>query len=110
MCENRKEAAIFKIPREKSRFETKVTQVYEQKTRAMDKLRLHNASITLKKVPKLGRIQCTIKNKINGTPPPKKSVYVPISKLHWILAIESLRAHNNLSLCCYRQINFQCLK
>ena len=52
-CENRQEAAIFKIiiPQEKSRFEAKVTQDSEHKTRARDKLRLYNESITLRKEP-----------------------------------------------------------
>ena len=48
-CEYMKEAAVFKIPREKYRFEAKVAQVSEQKTVARNKLRLYNASITLKK-------------------------------------------------------------
>ena len=33
---------------------------------------------------------CTIKSKINGTP---KSVYLPISKLHSILAVANLLAN-----------------
>ena len=36
---------------------------------------------------------CTITSKINGTP---KGVYLPISKLHSILALANLLAHNNL--------------
>ena len=40
----------------------------------------------------------TIASKINGTP---KGVYLPISKLHSILAAANLLAHNNISQICY---------
>ena len=47
----------------------------------------------------------TIASKINGTP---KSVYLPISKLHSILTVANLLAHNNISQICYcGQISFQ---
>ena len=42
--------------------------------------------------------QCTIGSKINGTP---ICVYLPISKLHSILAIVNLLAHNNKSQICF---------
>ena len=41
---------------------------------------------------------CTIVSKIYDTP---KGVYLPISKLHSILAVVILVAHNNLSQICY---------
>ena len=41
---------------------------------------------------------CTIASKINDTP---KSVYLPISKLHSILAVANLLPHNNISQICY---------
>ena len=48
---------------------------------------------------------CTIASKINGTP---KGVYSPISKLHSILAVANLLAHNNKSQICYcGQISLQ---
>ena len=40
----------------------------------------------------------TIGSRINGTP---KGVYLPISKLHSILAVANLLAHNNKSQICY---------
>ena len=43
-------------------------------------------------------VQCAITSKINGTP---KGVYLPISKLHSILAVANLLAHNNKSQICY---------
>ena len=47
----------------------------------------------------------TIASKINGTP---KGVYLPISKLHSILAVANLLAHNNISQICYSsQISLQ---
>ena len=47
----------------------------------------------------------TIASKINNTP---KGVYLPISKLHSILAVANLLAHNNLSQICYcGQISLQ---
>ena len=51
--------------------------------------------------------KCTIKSKMNGTP---KGVYLPISKLHSILGVANLRAHYNLCLCYYVQINSLRLK
>ena len=46
-----------------------------------------------------------IASKINGTP---KGVYLPISKLHSILAVANLLAHNNKSQICYcGQISLQ---
>ena len=49
--------------------------------------------------------QCTVTSKINGTP---KGVYLPISKLHSILAVANLLAHNNKSQICYcGQISLQ---
>ena len=48
----------------------------------------------------------TINSKINGTP---KGVHLPISKLHSILAVAILFAHNNKSQICYcGQISLQC--
>ena len=48
---------------------------------------------------------CTIASKINGTP---KGASLPISKLHSILAITNLLAHNNISQICYwGQISLQ---
>ena len=44
------------------------------------------------------RRHCTITRKINGT---HNGVYLPISKLHSILAVANLRAHNNISQICY---------
>ena len=38
-------------------------------------------------------MRCTINSKINGTP---KGVYLPISKIHSILAVTNLLAHNKL--------------
>ena len=50
-------------------------------------------------------LQCTIASKINVTP---KSVYSPISKLHFILVVANLLAHNNISEICYSdQISLQ---
>ena len=37
---------------------------------------------------------CTINSKIYGTP---KGAYLPISKLHSILAVVNLLAHNNIT-------------
>ena len=49
-------------------------------------------------------IYCTITSKINVTP---KGVYLPISKLHSMLAVANLLAHNNISQICYcGQISF----
>ena len=39
-----------------------------------------------------------VASKINGTP---KFVYLPIPKLHSILAVANLLAHNNKSQICY---------
>ena len=48
---------------------------------------------------------CTIASKINVIP---KGVYLPISKLHSILAVANLLAHNNKSQICYcSQISLQ---
>ena len=52
-------------------------------------------------------IRCTIASEINGT---SKGVYVPISKLHSILVIANLLAHNNLWLCYYGPVNSLRLK
>ena len=50
-------------------------------------------------------LQCTIVSKINGTP---KGDYSPISKLHSILAVANLLAHNNKNQICYcGQISLQ---
>ena len=47
----------------------------------------------------------TIASKINVTP---KVIYLPISKLHSILAVANLFAHNNKSQICYcGQISLQ---
>ena len=47
----------------------------------------------------------TFASKINGTP---KGVYLPISKLHSILAVANLLAHNKISQICYcGQISLQ---
>ena len=52
-----------------------------------------------------GRIGFTIASKINVTP---KGDYLPISKLHSILAVANLLAHNNKSQICYcGQISLQ---
>ena len=49
--------------------------------------------------------ECIIASKINGTP---KGVYLSISKLHSILAVANLLAHNNKSQICYcGQISLQ---
>ena len=50
---------------------------------------------------------CAIYSKVNGTP---KGVYLPVSKLHSILAVGNLLAHNNLWLCYYVQVNLLRLK
>ena len=48
---------------------------------------------------------CTTASKINVTP---KGVYLPIWKLHSILAVANLLAHNNKSQICYcGQISLQ---
>ena len=53
----------------------------------------------------LKSIQYCIASKINVTP---KGVYLPISKLHSILAVANLLAHNNKSQICYcGQISLQ---
>ena len=50
-------------------------------------------------------VVATITSKINGTP---KGVYFLISKLHSILAVANLLAHNNKSQICYcSQISLQ---
>ena len=50
-------------------------------------------------------ISVTITSKVNDT---SKGVYFPISKLHSILAIANLLAHNNKSQICYcGQISLQ---
>ena len=50
-------------------------------------------------------LNCTIASKINVTP---KGVHLPISKLHSILAVANLLAHNNKSQICYcGQISLQ---
>ena len=46
---------------------------------------------------------CTIASKINGTP---KGVCLPISKLHSILAVANLLAHNNKSQICWQSDTF----
>ena len=51
--------------------------------------------------------KCTINGKIIGTP---KGVYLPISKLHSILTVANLLAHNNLWLCYYGQVNLLWIK
>ena len=45
---------------------------------------------------------CTINSKVNDT---LKGVYLPISKLHSILAVANLLGHNNIWLCYYGQVN-----
>ena len=42
--------------------------------------------------------KCTIASKINVT---SKGVYLPISKLHSILTVANLLAHNKISQICY---------
>ena len=49
----------------------------------------------------------TITNPINST---SEGVNLPISKLHSILAVANLLAHNNLWLCKYMQVNSLRLK
>ena len=66
-------------------------------------LRFHNVEHYIAEVGKHGaRFQrgkdffiyaCNITSKVNGTP---KGVYLPISKLHSILAVANLLAHNIL--------------
>ena len=51
--------------------------------------------------------QCTIAYKINGTP---KVVYLAISKLHSILAVANLLAHNFITISYYGQVNSLKLK
>ena len=46
---------------------------------------------------------CTINSKINGSPP--KDVYLTNSKLHLLLAVANLLAHNILWLYYYVQVN-----
>ena len=48
--------------------------------------------------PSVQGVVCTIASKINVTP---KGAYLPISKLHSILAVANLLAHNNKSQICY---------
>ena len=48
-----------------------------------------------------------INSKINGTP---KGVHFPISKLHSILMVAKLLAHNNISINYYVQLNSLLLK
>ena len=50
---------------------------------------------------------CTINSKINGIP---KVVYLPISKLHSILAVANLLALNNVTIYYYGQVNSLSLK
>ena len=50
---------------------------------------------------------CTINSKINGT---TKSVYLPISKLHLILAVANSLANNNITISYYVQVNSRRLK
>ena len=49
-------------------------------------------------------IKCTINSKINGIP---EGVYLPISKLHSILAAANLLGHNNLWLWYYMDKTFE---
>ena len=51
---------------------------------------------------RLNGMSCTINSKINGTP---KGVYLPISKLHSILAVGNLLAQNNITIGYYGQVN-----
>ena len=46
--------------------------------------------------------ECTISSKINGT---LKGIYSPISKLHSILSVAHLLAHNNITISYYGQVN-----
>ena len=41
---------------------------------------------------------------------PPKGVYLPISKLHSILAVANLLAHNNITISYYVQVNSLRLK
>ena len=52
-------------------------------------------------------ILCNIISKINGTP---KGVYLPVSKLHSILATANLLAHSNKWLCYFGEVNSQRLR
>ena len=45
---------------------------------------------------------CTISSKINGT---SKGFYLSMSKLHSILAVANLLAHNNITNSYYVQVN-----
>ena len=49
---------------------------------------------------------CTINSKINGTP---KVAYLPTSKLHPIVVVANLLAHNNITI-SYVQVNSLRLK
>ena len=46
---------------------------------------------------------CTANSKINGTP---KGFYMPILKLHLILAVPNLLAHNNITISFNVQLKF----
>ena len=55
----------------------------------------------------VGLFPYTIDSKINGT---AKGFYVPISKLHSILAIKNLNAHNNITKSYFVHVNSLRLK
>ena len=54
-------------------------------------------------------ILCLQQSKINGNYP-QRCLYLPISKLHSILAETNLLAHNNITISYYVQVNSQRLK
>ena len=63
------------------------------------------ALLALPLTRKIATAQCTIASKIFVTP---KGVFLLISKLHSILAVANLLAHNNVSQICYcGQISLQ---
>ena len=51
-------------------------------------------------------MSCTINSNINGT---AKDAHLPVSKLHSILAVPNLHAHNNITI-YYVQVNSPRLK
>ena len=62
-------------------------------------------SVANTSVQNASSVSCTIASKISGT---SKGVYMSISKLHSILAVTNLLAHNNKSQICYcGQISLQ---
>ena len=61
----------------------------------------HKSNLTYFQIIK-GNLWYHITQQINGTP---KGVYWPISKLHSILAVANLLAHNNITIIYYGPVN-----